>query len=169
VNESQIEMNFGLCVKTAIAHHEVELSGLKMLFLINIPLAIATVLYSSYVYMSLDQNMLGIWHLMFYPSITLILQTCVCFSSLTLAYPCILYDITEYRRPMSVAVVSYILTAILVLVVAKILVLSILYVDSVQGQCYNGAVSDHFLPGDRSHSGQFLHYLTAILRWLGLL
>lgn len=103
-----------------------------MLYMINIPLSIATVVYSSYVYMSLDQNMLGIWHLMFYPSITIILQTCVCFSSLTLTFPCVLYDISEYQRPFSVTVTIYILVAILVLMVAKILFLSILYVDALQ-------------------------------------
>lgn len=103
-----------------------------MLFLINIPLAITTVIYSTYVYMSLDQNMLGMWHLMFYPSITLIIQTCVCYSSLTLTFPSVLYDISEYQRPLSVSISMYTLAVITILMVAKLLYLSILYVDNLE-------------------------------------
>lgn len=103
-----------------------------MQYFVNIPLAIASIIYSSYVYLSLDQNMLGFWHVMFYPSVTIILQTCVCSSSLTLTFPSVLYNISDYQRPISVTMSIYILTAVLVIVIAKILFFSLLYVDSLQ-------------------------------------
>lgn len=103
-----------------------------MLFLLNLPLAVASVVYSTYVYMSLDQNMLGIWHVVFYPSITLVAQVCVSYSSLTTAFPSVLYDTSDYERPQSLTIATYALTFALVALVAKIFFLSILYVDSLE-------------------------------------
>lgn len=96
-----------------------------------LPLAIMTTAYSTYVYMSFDQITLDIWYSMFYPSITLILQVCVVYGSLANTYPCILYDLNEYERPVKVTLAIYILAVIAFLSIGKMLYISLLYVNTL--------------------------------------
>ena len=98
----------------------------------NFTVAVATVFYSLYVYLSFDETMLTIWHVMFFPSISFILQICVIHKSLDLAFPGVLYDTTEYERPFSITITIYVIGGVFLLITAKAFILSLLYVDTIE-------------------------------------
>lgn len=91
-------------------------------------LAVATVLYNIYAYLSLDDQTLGIWYTMFLPSISLILQTASAHISLNSTFPCVLYDVATYERPKKVGVVIWILTILSIAVGLLVFLLSMAFI-----------------------------------------
>lgn len=103
----------------------------KMSLIINFAAATASAVYSMYVYTSLNNDMINVWHLMFYPSLQLTVQLCVVHVSLNTTFPSVIYDTSSYPTPRSITVLIYVLYAVSIMLILYGLFASILFVEAI--------------------------------------